>query len=198
MKKQPKQERSQRIVEAVLEGATRILSKTPLSQASTNKIAEIAGVGIGSLYDYFPNKKSIVTLLIDRHMDKILADFKSLLEAAERQSIDEQIENFLSFFETEFFGRKDFLREIFQLAPETGRMEILFEMRIEAVKLLSAHILKKLPDLGAEASELKAFFLIHGLMGILESYVMQETVGFSAGDLKNELRKTMRFILLES
>lgn len=63
MKRQPKQARSQQIVTAVLDGATRILSTAPLKSVTTNRIAEVAGVGIGSLYDYFANKNSIVTAL---------------------------------------------------------------------------------------------------------------------------------------
>ncbi|MGZ3692452.1 MAG: TetR/AcrR family transcriptional regulator, partial [Pseudobdellovibrio sp.] len=68
MKKQPKQERSQAIVESILEAATRVLSISKLSQMTTNKLADVAGVSIGSLYDYFPNKNDIVVTLMDKRM----------------------------------------------------------------------------------------------------------------------------------
>jgi len=66
-RKQPVQQRAQETVRAVLEAATYILIEQGHEHASTNGIAERAGVNIGSLYQYFPNKQAIFTTLAEQH-----------------------------------------------------------------------------------------------------------------------------------
>jgi AcrR family transcriptional regulator len=66
-RKQPKQDRSKVIVEAILEATTRILVEEGYDKANTNRIAERAGISIGSLYQYFPNKESLMTALMEQH-----------------------------------------------------------------------------------------------------------------------------------
>lgn len=70
-RKQPKQARAQETVEAILTAAARILKKDGFDKASTNRIAEAAGVSIGSLYQYFPSKEALVAALSDRHMTEM-------------------------------------------------------------------------------------------------------------------------------
>lgn len=59
MRKLPAQARSKATIDALLVAAARILIEMGYDKASTNKIAERAGVGIGSLYEYFPGKEAI-------------------------------------------------------------------------------------------------------------------------------------------
>ena len=55
LRKSPAQSRSRATVEAILDAAAHILVTQGFAAASTNRIAEKAGVSIGSLYQYFPN-----------------------------------------------------------------------------------------------------------------------------------------------
>jgi AcrR family transcriptional regulator len=66
-RKQPQQERSKITVEAILEATTHILTEEGYEKANTNRIAERAGISIGSLYQYFPNKESLMAALIEQH-----------------------------------------------------------------------------------------------------------------------------------
>ena len=70
MRKLPKQRRASTTVDAILEAAARILVETGYATVSTNRIAERAGVGIGSLYEYFPGKEAIFAELRRREMAK--------------------------------------------------------------------------------------------------------------------------------
>jgi AcrR family transcriptional regulator len=63
-RKEPRQARSQETVDVILEASARILESDGLRGFNTNAIAAKAGVGIGSFYQYFPNKDSIVLGLI--------------------------------------------------------------------------------------------------------------------------------------
>jgi AcrR family transcriptional regulator len=70
-RKSPTQARSRATVDAILAATARLLVKHGFDQTSTNQIAEAAGVSIGSLYQYFPSKESLVTALMERHMDEM-------------------------------------------------------------------------------------------------------------------------------
>ena len=65
-------ERSRATVDTLVEATARILVKEGFDKASTNRIAEVAGVSIGSLYQYFPSKESLVAAVIDRHQRQLM------------------------------------------------------------------------------------------------------------------------------
>lgn len=73
MRKEPRQERARATVEAILEAAARILDRPGWAGFTTNAVAEKAGVSIGSLYQYFPNKLALVEALQQRHFDDVLS-----------------------------------------------------------------------------------------------------------------------------
>lgn len=60
LRKQPKQARSTELVEAILEAAVQVLAREGAQRFTTARVAERAGVSIGSLYQYFPNKAAIL------------------------------------------------------------------------------------------------------------------------------------------
>lgn len=70
-RKNATQERSKATVDALLAATARVLVRDGYDHASTNKIAEAAGVSIGSLYQYFPDKQAIFMALHDRHVDEV-------------------------------------------------------------------------------------------------------------------------------
>ncbi len=65
-RKAPMQSRSLATVQAILEAAARVLSRHSLPGFNTNRVAEVAGVSIGTLYQYFPNKEALIGALIER------------------------------------------------------------------------------------------------------------------------------------
>jgi AcrR family transcriptional regulator len=59
-RKRPRQARSERLVATILEAAIRVLAREGAQRFTTARVAETAGVSVGSLYQYFPNKESIL------------------------------------------------------------------------------------------------------------------------------------------
>jgi len=71
-RKNASQGRSRATVDALVEATARVLVKEGFDKASTNRIAETAGVSIGSLYQYFPGKDALVAAVIDRHTEDLM------------------------------------------------------------------------------------------------------------------------------
>jgi len=70
-RKRPRQSRSQATVDTLLEATARVLVRDGFDGLTTNTVAHQAGVSIGSLYQYFPNKEALVAALIERHIEKM-------------------------------------------------------------------------------------------------------------------------------
>jgi len=73
MRKDPRQARSRATIDAILDAAARILGERGWAGLTTNAAAETAGVSIGSLYQYFPNKLALVEAVRRRHLSEVLA-----------------------------------------------------------------------------------------------------------------------------
>ena len=71
-RKSASQERSRATVQALLDATARVLTQEGYDRASTNRIAATAGVSVGSLYQYFPNKEALVAALVARHNREML------------------------------------------------------------------------------------------------------------------------------
>jgi AcrR family transcriptional regulator len=67
-RKPPRQQRSRETVRAILEAAARVFEEDGVAGATTDRIAERAGVSIGSLYQYFPSKAAILATLGRCHL----------------------------------------------------------------------------------------------------------------------------------
>jgi AcrR family transcriptional regulator len=70
-RREPRQQRSRQTVDAVLDAVTLVLKRHGPDAVTTNRITETAGVSIGSLYQYFPDKQAIYSALHQRHVDEV-------------------------------------------------------------------------------------------------------------------------------
>jgi AcrR family transcriptional regulator len=70
-RKRPSQSRSAATVKAILDATARILVERGYAATSTNAVAERAGVSVGSLYQYFPNKDALIAALHTRHIEQM-------------------------------------------------------------------------------------------------------------------------------
>lgn len=75
----PRQSRSRALVDSILEATARVLSERGYAGTNTNLVAERAGVSVGSVYQYFPNKDSLITALHERHAVEMHAAMETVL-----------------------------------------------------------------------------------------------------------------------
>jgi AcrR family transcriptional regulator len=79
------------MVEAILEATARILAERGYAGTNTNHVAERAGVSVGSIYQYFPNKEALVAALHERHAAQMERAIDAVLARARRASLRAQI-----------------------------------------------------------------------------------------------------------
>jgi AcrR family transcriptional regulator len=104
VRKQPSQERSRSTVEAILAATVRLLRKEGFEGITTNRVALIAGVSIGSLYQslyqYFPSKEAVVNAVFERHCEEVMqlleGKLSGLLESPVEVAIPAMVQEFLA------------------------------------------------------------------------------------------------------
>ncbi len=82
MRKKPRQPRAWRTVATIFEATVQILARHGEGGLTTNRVAERAGVSIGTLYQYFPGMDAIILAMIDWRRRQIVADLEKMLAAA--------------------------------------------------------------------------------------------------------------------
>lgn len=74
-RKRPRQRRSAETVDRILDAAARIFDERGYRATTTNHVAAEAGVSVGSLYQYFPNKDALLVALAEHHIDEVAVQF---------------------------------------------------------------------------------------------------------------------------
>jgi AcrR family transcriptional regulator len=95
-RKEPRQGRSKQMVDVILEAAARVFDRQGYQEATTNHIAETAGVSVGSVYQYFPNKDALLTALHERHLLRMQAIVDRALDATHGRTLREAIEGIVA------------------------------------------------------------------------------------------------------
>lgn len=90
-RRRPQQRRARQTVEAVLDAVVRILKREGYGAVTTNRVAEVAGVSIGSVYQYFPDKQAIFVALHQRHIEEIDRVMLAAMVKHSRSSLEELI-----------------------------------------------------------------------------------------------------------
>jgi AcrR family transcriptional regulator len=164
-RRRPQQRRAKQTVEAVLDAVTRVLKRDGVDAVTTNRIAEVAGVSIGSVYQYFPDKRAIFVALHQRHLEevdrmvetKLIEHAASPLDVLVRAMIEAMIEahaNDPGLYElllTEVphraEGTRDFavrLHGVFRLAIQARAHELQTRRDLDLVVFVVTHMVEAL------------------------------------------------------
>lgn len=104
-RKSPRQQRSADTVEALLTAAARVLERESLAGFNTNRVAEVAGVSVGSLYQYFPNKSALIAALIDRQQSALAERIEACVAAQHGGSLRQALQALAEIGIEQQYGR---------------------------------------------------------------------------------------------
>lgn len=94
-RRQPTQKRAQETIIAILDAVIRLLKHRGAAAISTNGIAEAAGVSIGSVYQYFPNKRAIFIALHERHIEQVDRVLQQKICESEGEPLDRLVSHLI-------------------------------------------------------------------------------------------------------
>lgn len=171
-RKRARQDRSRATVEALIEGTARVLIQDGFERASTNKIAKEAGVSIGSLYQYFPNKESLVAALIEEETQKDLKAILQRLEEVEGHDPADALREVVLVV-TGCYGRNKPLRKVIvDQVPKIGKLKKIQELENEVGGIIYDRLVRP-AGLSDDDAALDKFILIKSITGILRSATLE-------------------------
>jgi AcrR family transcriptional regulator len=186
LRKRPKQARSRNTVDVVLEAATRILEEGGLAAFNTNAVAERAGIGVASLYDYFPHKNAILIEFarreISRHRAAVMQAIAVACECGVPQPERSVIRTLMDASETRHAIRRIAAQVLAQAGLEHELDQSLQQISVlvaEKWPVLSPH---KRPDLPPA----RLFVLTRAISGVLSAAV-RENADFERKALEDAL-----------
>ncbi len=171
-RKSASQERSRLTVDALLEATTHVLIKEGYDRASTNKIAAVAGVSIGSLYQYFPSKEALVAAVIDRHMQELLQVVRDSLVKVAARPIEVAARELVSVMIDAHRVNPKLHRVLVEQTPRTGRLENIEAMEREALTLVRGYLEAHRDELDVADLDLAAFVCVTAVEALTHSAVV--------------------------
>jgi AcrR family transcriptional regulator len=120
-RRQPLQSRSRGTVAAILLAAARVFRR---ERATTNRIAAEAGVGIGSLYEYFPNKQALLQALAVRHLELAESGLAPLLADGEMPLADGPLRAWLTAVQAAVLESQQFPSQALELLSGSARTQL--------------------------------------------------------------------------
>lgn len=137
-RKAPRQERSKKTCDAILKAAADILARDGQAGLNTNHVARRAGVSIGSLYQYYPNKQSIIVALISTRRAALLDEMEQAAKAAEEAGLDEIIRAMVAARLRHHFQRPDLSEALQRAEAELPADKDLRQQRTRVEALIVA------------------------------------------------------------
>ena len=142
-RKHPTQARAKETVDAIIAAASQVLIQHGYEQATTARIAARAGVSVGSLYQYFPNKEAIVAALIERHAEELVSTVRSLLRSHAQSSLEECMRAAIDATITAHRLDPRLHKILHEQVPRVGRLETAMranhELTAEVERFLREH-----------------------------------------------------------
>jgi AcrR family transcriptional regulator len=186
-RKQPLQARSRKTVEAILTATSRVLVREGYEATTTTRVAEVAGVSIGSLYQYFPSKESLVAALVEAHIAKIL----ELLAAATADLPDAPLHEAVRvFIRTVLLAHAvdpKLHAVLTQHFPQVEGFAKVRQLNRHAQALVLAYLEQHRRRLRPKNLELATFILVHCVQAVVSAVVLERPGALDDEALVDEL-----------
>jgi AcrR family transcriptional regulator len=171
-RKLPRQDRSRATVDAILEAAARVLVKEGFERTTTNRVAEAAGVSVGSLYQYFPSKEALVAALVDRHNEEMRAEVLAALERVRTLSLEQAVRAMVELCVSAHAVQPELHRVLMEQVPRTGRLARVAEFEVQMRGIIVAYLEQHRAHLRVTDLELAAFLAAAAVEAVTHGAVL--------------------------
>ena len=138
-RRRPRQARARVTVDTILEAAAQILARQGYAALTTNRIAERAGVSIGSLYQYFPNKEAVLVALFERYLESMFSAAERAARERQGAPLPEVLRAVIEELLAVRIAAAGLHRKLMEEGPRLGRLR-----RIRAIKAKSVRLIRQL------------------------------------------------------
>ena len=171
-RKQASQDRSRATVNALIEATARILVREGFDKASTNRVAEVAGVSVGSLYQYFPGKEALVAAVIERHNREIMQTVRGELAEIAAQPLAQGVRRLIAVAVEGHRVDPQLHRVLAEQIPRVGRLEQVEAFNSRNYTLFRDYLERRRDEVGALDLDLASFVCVTSIEALTHNAVL--------------------------
>lgn len=185
-RKTPVQQRSSYTVDALHQATIQVLLKEGLHKTTTIRIAERAGVSIGSLYQYYPNKQSLFLAIVRVHLDRVAREVRNACECSLGQSLEIMARQVVSAYIRCKLENANESRALYAIPLDTQK-DLVTIKAVEGVLPAVEAMLESCSDRQYINPKEVAFFVITALIGPTQFFLTAGKSLVDSNKLENNL-----------
>lgn len=167
-RKTPIQQRSTVTVEAISEAAIQVLLTYGAERFTTTRVAARAGVSVGTLYQYYPNKQSLLFTVLENHFNNVASRVETACESACQKPLAEMIKVMAEAFVDAKMERADISAALYRVAPGIGGPTLIKRIGQRTRKAVEA-MLETAPDIKSPPDKLAVETMLSAMAGTMRS-----------------------------
>ena len=167
-RKQPVQARSETTVLAIYEASIQVLLSVGYRKLTTTRVAERAGVSVGTLYQYFPNRQALIRAVLERYLMEMSASIQADCQTLRGRSLDEVATGIVDAMIAAKWRRLEVSRAMHEPLVEVGGAELVRASAAAGASLV-ADLLRSCPQIGRVDVEPLAVFLVMACTSMLQA-----------------------------
>ncbi|OON40587.1 TetR family transcriptional regulator [Izhakiella australiensis] len=136
-RKRPRQARAKATLEAIFQATTQVLIAEGPYRLTTTRVAERAGVSIGSMYQYFPHKQALFYALNENYLDALAGRITAACQAQSGASIEQMVAALVNAYWQAKMERPEVTRALYRSVAELDNQALIasFAARVDAAAL---------------------------------------------------------------
>lgn len=189
-RREPRQRRARQTVDAILEAVVKIVKRSGIKAVTTNRVAEVAGVSIGSVYQYFPDKRAMFIALHEKHIEEINRLVNETIVEHAHSSLAELIRAVVNAMVEAHASDPEFSGVIFSEIPHRPEGTQDFAVRLHRTFRLA--LASKVRELNRRGDLDKTAFIVANIIDSLaHSTALRRPPGLSLPTAKEEASRAI-------
>ena len=134
-RKRPRQARAAATLDAIFEATIQLLVAIGPQRLTTTRVAQRAGVSVGTMYQYFPHKQALIYALNERYLDVLAEKIEIMCRSTSGATLDEMVEALIATYWRAKAERADVTRALYRSVAELDNQALIeaFAARVDAV-----------------------------------------------------------------
>ena len=175
------------LVQSIYDASIRILQSIGSAGLTTKKVADLAGVSIGSFYQYFSSKDALLGSMIDITLKAQQTMLTKEIAASPELPLEEATRLFIRRAVEESLAHRTVSRELFRRVMELNRFPLIIAMRAQIADQIALAMPGKYPGHAPERYRRAGFIVVNSVMGVLETLLYDESQTYSSEEVIEEL-----------
>jgi AcrR family transcriptional regulator len=167
-RKTPIQARSTVTVESISEAAIQVLLSHGAERLTTTRVADRAGVSVGTLYQYYPNKQALLFAVLENHFDKVASRVEAACVSACHKPLSEMTKEMVEAFVDAKMERADISVALYRVAADAGGPTLVKRVNQRTRKAVEA-MLETAPDIKSPPDKFAVEIMLSAIGGAMRS-----------------------------